>query len=210
MVRFIGFTGQERRLIGASIKRLGDDDYRLCELRRIEKADLPGYAGKVVPRHAECGERWDMTMYLASCDPFTVAHELAHVSDIAVRRGESRDHLALRMPTHWHVAHTMSAEYYANRVACGYAGDDAIASAFRSDAAGLAKAARDQDWASCLTYYSLMLGILHAKDRPDGEPLHALAGLDALPEAVTRGMAAFRRQSMDFFASYRQATPLAA
>lgn len=210
MVQFSGFTAQEERLIGGAMARLARDDYRLCELRRVERADLPGYSGKVVPRPAECGERWDMTMYLASCDPFTVAHELAHVSDIAVRRSESRDHLALRMPTHWHVAHTMTAEYYANRVACDYAEDKHIAAAFRSDAAGLVTAARGRDWASCLTYYALMLGILHAKDRPDGEPLEALADVADLPTTVIHAMAAFRQQALAFFAGYGQAAPLAA
>ncbi|MBW7849643.1 MAG: hypothetical protein H3C38_03995 [Rhodospirillales bacterium] len=210
MVEYVGFHDHEERLIRELILRLDEDAYVLGELRRVEKAHLPGYNGRVCPKLAADSDRWEMTMSLSSCDPFTIAHELAHVSDIAVRRNETRSHLSQAMPHHWHVAHNMSSEYYANRVACEYSDEAHVVGAFRSDVAGLALAAREQDWAAFATYYSLILGILHAHNRHDGEPLKVLSGVETLPSSVIEAMTSFKTHASNFFENYRVPLPSAA
>lgn len=201
MVEYVGLTGQEERQIKGMVERLGGDQYRLCGLKRIEKVEMPGYHGKVVPaRVGECGLH--MTMYLSSLGPFTIAHELAHVSDMAVRRSETIDNIGMAMPTHWHLAHRMSAEYYANRVACDYADEREIFAAFQSDSIGLRVAAREQDWGSFLIYYSLLLGIFHGMGKMEHEPLKALSPFGSMPQAVVDGMAEFKRHATDFFENY--------
>lgn len=202
MVQYIGFTAQEEQAIQGLVDRFHASDFRLGELKQVEKADLPGYDGKVIPVAVEGEDRLDLTMYLASCNPFTIAHELAHVSDIAVRRKDSLDNLSCRMPGHWHLAYKMSSEYYANRIACGYANGDDCFRAFKSDAGGLLKSAAAEDWGNFLIYYALLLGTLHGIDRIDQEPVQMVAPKHQFPLNVLKGMASFRHQSLHFFDSY--------
>ncbi|MBY0431783.1 MAG: hypothetical protein K2Q10_11335 [Rhodospirillales bacterium] len=181
--------------------RFGEANHKLCELRHIEKTEMPGYDGKVIPERIGCEDRLEMRMYLTKCSPFTIAHELAHVSDITVRRKDSLDNLTCQMPSGWHLAYKMSSEYYANRVACKYAESDDIFRAFQHDAAGLLISARDKEWGGFLIYYSLLLGILHGIGRHDCEPLKMLRPKN-IPVNVIRGMADFKRQSGGFFESH--------
>lgn len=197
MVDVVGFTDQEEAVIKGLMARFDADNHRLGELLVVAKADMPGYNGKVVPRIV--GEAdFEMTMLLSSCSPFTIAHELAHVSDIAWRRQETKDNLSLEMPTGWHLAHRMSAEYYANRVACEYAGENHIFDAFKNDHNGFAAAAHHRDWSSMLIHYALMLGIFHGMNRMDMDPVRLLKTTH-LPEGVTRGLESFRDQAVSFF-----------
>lgn len=197
MVDVVGFTNQEEAVIKGMMARFGADNHRLGELLAVAKADMPGYNGKVVPRIV--GEHHiEMTMLLSSCAPFTVAHELAHVSDIACRRQETKDNLSLAMPAGWHLAHRMSAEYYANRVACGYSSEAQIFEAFQNDHNGFAAAAHHRDWSSMLIHYALMLGIFHGLERMDMDPVRLLRTTH-LPDGVMRGLGHFRDQACAFF-----------
>jgi hypothetical protein len=200
MVPVVGFDHQEESNIRHLVKRFAEGDFHLSQLQRIEKAELPGYDGKVVPSLRQgCMET---TMFLASYDRFTVAHELAHVSDIAVRRQDSLDNLSCSMPPHWHLAYKMSSEYYANRVASGFADGDDCFRAFRSDAAGLMDAAANKEWGSFLVYYALLLGILHGIGKPEIDPLAMLGVKTPLPARVMKGMTNFARHAVHFFEGY--------
>lgn len=208
MVEVVGFTTQEEQVIKGMMARFDADQHRLCELRHITKAEIPGYNGKVVP--ARVGDNGiEMSMLLASCSPFTVAHELAHVSDINHRRQETMDNLSLQMPTSWHLAHRMSSEYYANRVACEYASEAHIFEAFQSDHNGLKVAEFENDWSSTLIYYALLLGIMHGMNRMDVDPLKLLRSHRDLPDAVLRGIESFRAQAEDFFTGHAHSRGLA-
>lgn len=209
MVQLVNFDATEQTLITGMVAQFAADDFRMGELRRAEKCDLPGYNGKVVPVACDRSDRFHMTMLLASLNPFTVAHELAHVSDISTRRRESRDHLSLEMPNGWHLAHRMSSEYYANRVACAYADEHDIFLAFQNDHAGLRHGVAHGDWAATLIHYALLLGILHGMDRLDCDPL-TLLGEVVLPKAVRDGIHGFRAQAAEFFDEYGTDRPFAA
>ena len=194
----IGFSSGEQGVIRGMMERFLGDGHALDELVRIERAEMPGYNGKVVPRPMACGG-FEVTMYLACCAPFTVAHELAHIADIQVRRQETRDHLSLAMPNHWHLAHRMTSEYIANRMACGYVDEPGVFAAFQSDNVGLAKAARTGDWAEAMIYYSLILGLFHGLGRRDCDPTRLLSPGIQLPEAVADGMASFNANAERMF-----------
>lgn len=209
MVHLVGFDAAEETLVTGMLAQFAADDYRMGELRRAEKRDLPGYNGKVVPVACERSDRFHMTMLLSSLNPFTVAHELAHVSDISTRRRESRDHLSLEMPNGWHLAHRMSSEYYANRVACGYADEHDVFLAFQNDHAGLRHGVAHGDWAGTLIHYALLLGIMHGMGRTDCDPRSLLGKVD-LPGMVRDGMDGFRAQASAFFAGYGGDETLAA
>lgn len=203
MVQFIGFTAQERQLIEGVAARFDGRRRDFGELARIEKADLPGYDGMVVPvRLQDGGDRLEMTMYLSALTPFTIAHELAHVSDIATRRQDSLNNLSCSMPGAWHLAYKMSSEYYANRVACGHADESDILRAFKSDAGGAVTCGRRGDWGDYMVYYALLLGILHAKGRMDLCPLALLSPIAGIPEQVRQGMEHFRHSAVAFFDTY--------
>lgn len=199
MVKVVGFSSHEEAVIKGMMARFGDDNYRLGGLRHIAKTEMPGYNGKVVPTRVGLDDRIEMTMYLSSCSPFTIAHELAHVADITVRQQETRDNLSLEMPTHWHLAHRMSSEYYANRLACDYSEEPHIFEAFQNDINGLKVAVFKNDWAAFLIHYSLLLGIMHGMKRHDVEPLKLLRELPILPDSVMRGIEGFRHQAAEFF-----------
>jgi hypothetical protein len=202
MVQMVGFDTHEEALVKGIMTQLETDNYTLGELRRIEKCDLPGYHGKVLPTRIGMSDDIEMTMVLSCLSPFTVAHELAHVSDISTRRQESLDNLSLGMSTSWHLAHRMSSEYYANRVACDYSAEPHIFSAFQNDVAGLKLSVRDGDWASTLIHYALLLGIMHGMKRMDVDPIVFLGAVAGLPEAVIKGIEGFRHQAQAFFDGY--------
>jgi hypothetical protein len=201
MVQLIGFDEQQDSLITSLIGRFDSGGFKTDELVRIEKTDEAGYDGKVIPTALDDGGL-EMTMSLTNCNPFTIAHELAHVSDIAVRRHDSLTNLRCDQPSAWHLAYKMSSEYYANRTACDYAGQDDIFRAFRSDAAGMLVSAAAKDWGSFLVYYALALGILHGVGRMDVEPIRMLTPKAPLPVRVVKGLTGFKRQSVVFFDGY--------
>lgn len=200
MVELVNFTTEEHDLVTGLMAQFRQDSFRMCELSRVEKAELPGYNGKVEP--VRQGDRLDMTMYLACTNPFTIAHELAHVSDISVRRQETFDNLSLEMPAAWHLAHRMSSEYYANRVACEYSHESDIFAAFQNDANGLRIGAHQGDWASAMIHYALLLGIFHGMGRTDCDPLKLLPKVE-VPDMVSRGLDRFKTDAASFFAGYR-------
>jgi hypothetical protein len=207
MVQLLGFESHEETLVKGMIAQFASDNYTLTELHRVEKIDLPGYNGKVVPTRIGLSDDIEMTMMLSCLSPFTVAHELAHVSDISTRRRETLDNLSLEMPTSWHLAHRMSSEYYANRIACDYAEEHHIFAAFQNDMAGLRMSVQDGEWASTLIHYALLLGIMHGMKRMDCDPLKLLSAAIELPEIVMTGIEGFRHQAEMFFDSYQ--APLA-
>ncbi|HTH17851.1 MAG TPA: hypothetical protein VL974_14425 [Magnetospirillum sp.] len=209
MVQLVGLNPHEEILVTGLIAQFSSDEFLMGELRRVEKRPLAGYNGLVEPTVCHRSDRFDMTMLLASTNPFTLAHELAHVSDISTRRRESRDHLSLAMPNGWHLAHRMSSEYYANRIACRYADEADIFLAFKSDHAGFRQAIADSDWAGVLIYYALLLGIMHGMGQLDCDPLRLIAAPQDLPRAVLDGIEAFRHQSVGFFDGYGTDTDLA-
>ncbi len=202
MVHMVGFETHEEALVKGIMAQFRSDNYALGELRRIEKRDLPGYNGKVLPARIGVSDDIEMTMVLSCLSPFTVAHELAHVSDISTRRQESLDNLSLEMSTNWHLAHRMSSEYYANRIACDYSEEPHIFAAFQNDVAGLKMSVRDGDWASTLIHYALLLGIMHGMKRMDVDPIQFLGAVTGLPEAVIKGIEGFRHQAQVFFDGY--------
>lgn len=210
MVQLVGFEACEETLVTGLVAQFAADDFTMTELRRAEKRPLPGYHGKVVPVACDRTDRFHMTMLLSSLNPFTVAHELAHVSDISTRRQESRDHLSLEMSNGWHLAHRMSSEYYANRIACRYVAEGDVFGAFQSDCAGFHQSVAGADWASTLIHYALLLGIMHGMDRMDCEPLKLLNSAIRLPQAVEDGIAGFRHQAAAFFDGYGPERALAA
>lgn len=201
MVQLVGMDAHEEILVTGLIAQFSSDEFLMGELKRVEKRPLPGYNGKVEPIACPRTGRFDMTMLLASTNPFTLAHELAHVSDISTRRHESRQHLSLTMPNGWHLAHRMSSEYYANRIACRYADEADIFLAFQSDHAGLRQSVVQGDWAGTLINYALLLGIVHGMDQMECDPLR-LVGEVELPKVVRDGIHSFRHQSVAFFDGY--------
>lgn len=202
MAQMVGFAPQEENLVTDLMTRFAADDFIVTELARVEKCDLPGYNGKVVPARIDGSDRLEMTMLLSCLNPFTIAHELAHVSDISTRRQEAFDNLSLRMPSEWHLAHRMSAEYYANRIACDYAAEPDVFGAFQSDSTGFKVAVHGGDWAGTLIHYALLLGIMHGMKRLDCDPLKLLGAASHLPGIVQAGIDGFRRQSVAFFDGY--------
>jgi hypothetical protein len=184
------------------MQRFAAERYCLHDLRRVERFDRPGYNGRVETACGGAVKALSTTMYLAACHPFTVAHELAHVSDISVRKQETIDHIGAEMPVEWHLSHRMSSEYYANRVACGFVGEEEVFPAFLSDLSGFKNAAAEGDWASLLIYYALLLGLFHGLGRPDCAPLTLLGGAVSLPATVSRGVEAFDLHAPLFFSSY--------
>lgn len=203
MVNLIGFEAHEETLVHGMIAQFTADNYAMTELRRVEKSDLPGYNGKVVPTAIARTGDLHMTMLLSCLSPFTIAHELAHVSDISTRRRETLDNLSLQMPASWHLAHRMSSEYYANRIACDYAAETEIFQAFQNDSAGFRISIGENDWASTLIHYALLLGIMHGMDRLDCDPIKLLGSVTGLPDMVQAGIDGFRHQSVVFFDNYR-------
>lgn len=203
MVKVVGFCGQEENAIRGMLHRFRDDGFRMDELIKIKKTDLPGYEGKVIPKRVGGKNKLKMAMLLTTTNPFTVAHELAHVSDISVRRSDSMENLTCGRPGNWHLAYKMFAEYYANRVACDYASEADIVTAFRSDLRGWLMAIAAKDWANYFYYYSLVLAILHGTGRHDSEPLRIFAPKTSfVPARIVKGMVSFRRQAPDFYAQY--------
>lgn len=203
MVKVIGFDAAQESSIRDMVDRFRGDGFQLEELVKIKKADLPGYEGKVVPKRIGGRDKLRMSMYLANTGPFTVAHELAHVSDISVRRSDSMDNLSCSKPGSWHLAYKMFSEYYANRVACDYASEADIVTAFRSDLRGWLIAIARKDWASFLYYHALILGVLHGTGRHDSEPLRLFAPKSSfVPARIIRGMVSFRSQAPGFYESY--------
>ncbi|MGE5476393.1 MAG: hypothetical protein ACM3Q1_07045 [Bacteroidales bacterium] len=209
MVHLVGFDTHEETLVHGLVSQFAADDFRMEELVRAEKRPLPGYHGKVEPVSCPLSDRFHTTMLLASLNPFTVAHELAHVSDISTRRQESREHLSLAMPTGWHLAHRMSSEYYANRVACAYVDERDIFQAFQGDCSGLRHALAQHDWAGVLINYALLLGIIHGMDRLDCDPLRLIGAQVTLPPAVQAGIDSFRDEAARFFDGYGEGAVLA-
>ncbi|MDA8231360.1 MAG: hypothetical protein M0006_08475 [Magnetospirillum sp.] len=200
-MKMIGFDFGEQDVIRGMIDRFSADGHQLDELTCIRKAEMPGYNGKVVPRPAPDGDGFAVTMYLSCCAPFTVAHELAHIADIRARRQETRDHLSWRMPNHWHLAHRMSSEYTANRLACAYVDEAGVFAAFRSDHVGLLTAIRNRDWASLLVYYALILGLFHGLGRYDSDPARLIPPGEELADGVLAGMRRFGTEASSLFDS---------
>lgn len=199
MVAVIGFAPDEEAQVLRLHRRMAGDGLPLDGLARIEKRDMDGYNGLVEPIRRD--GRLDCVLYLALPAPFTIAHELAHVADIAARPEETAEHLDANSSTAWHLAHRLSSEYFANRIATRFCTDPEIFPAFQNDRIGLIKAARDGHWADVLINYAMLLGIFHGLDRLDIEPLELLPDpyLDTLPESVLDGMAGFRREADPFF-----------
>jgi hypothetical protein len=208
MVAVIGFEPEDKAAVGRLYGRMAADGLPLAELSRIEYRPMDGYNGLVEPVLPHGGDRLHCVLYLAQPLPFTIAHELAHVADIATRHDETLEHLAAGQSNAWHLAHRMTSEYFANRVATRYCTDPEIFPAFQNDRLGLIGAARDGDWVGVLINYAMLLGIFHGLGRLDIEPLELLpdAYLDALPPSVIDGMAVFRGDADPFFQDY----PLAA
>lgn len=210
MVKLVGFDTHEETLVTGLVAQFVADDFRMAELKIAEKREMPGYHGKVVPVACHASDSFHMTMLLSSLNPFTVAHELAHVSDISTRRQESREHLSLEMSNGWHLAHRMSSEYYANRIACRYVDEHDIFLAFQGDCAGLRQSMAGNDWAGVLIHYALLLGIMHGMERLDCDPLRLLGAAATLPPAVQDGIDHFRGQAIAFFDGYDDRSILAA
>lgn len=205
MVKIEGFTADEHGMVRDMLARFSADDHQLDELAVVEKRDMTGYHGLVVPRPS-AGEGFSILLLVATCSPFTVAHELAHVADIRIRRAETRTHLSGCMPNPWHLAHRMSSEYFANRTACRYVDEDDVLQAFKEDHRGFLAAAQEGDWATFLINYALLLGLFHGLGRPDCDPLNLLKSTDSLPEIVVRGAESFREESLATFKCGTQVT----
>lgn len=201
MVAVIGLTTQDEATLRRLMARMRADGLPLDGLARVEWRAMEGYNGLVEPARLDEGDRLHCVLSLATGAPFTIAHELAHVADIALRHDETVEHLGGAMSHAWHMAHRMSSEYFANRTATRYCTDEEIFPAFQNDRVGLVKGVRAGNWADVLINYAMLLGIFHGLNRLDVEPLELLpdADLDLLPPAVLDGMAGFRNEADRFF-----------
>lgn len=201
MAVVIGLTERDEAVLRRLMATMSADGLPLDSLARVEWRAMHGYNGLVEPARLDESDRLHCVLYLATAAPFTMAHELAHVADIALRHDETLVHLSGEMSNAWHLAHRMSSEYFANRVATRYCDDDEIFPAFQNDRLGLIKSTRAGDWAGALINYAMLLGIFHGLGRLDVEPLELLpdADLDHLPPAVLEGMAGFRNEADGFF-----------
>ena len=201
MVAVTGLTAADEATLRRLMARMAADGLPLDGLIQVQWRRMEGYNGLVEPARADGGDRWRCVLYLSTGAPFTIAHELAHVADIALRPEETARHLSAAMPHAWHLAHRMGSEYFANRIATRYCTDDEIFPAFQNDRVGMVKGARDGQWADVLINYAMLLGIIHGLDRLDVEPLELLpeSYLDSLPQAVLDGMAGFRAEADRFF-----------
>lgn len=212
MVDVVGFEPDEE----AQVRRLHAcflaEGFHLAELERIEKREMAGLNGLVEPRLDGRKKRLKTILYLALPVPFTIAHELAHVADIAVRQQETKEHLAAARPKSWHLAHRLSSEYYANRIATHYCTDPEIFPAFQNDRIGMIAAAKRGDWAHVLINYAMLLGIFHGLERLDVEPLELLPDpyTDRLPDRVVDAIATFRNEADAFFQSHGEDLPVPA
>lgn len=207
MVAVIGLTATDEATLRRLMARMAADGLPLDGLARVEWRAMEGYNGLVEPARLDDTDRLRCVLTLATEAPFTMAHELAHVADIALRHDDTVKHLSGTLSHAWHMAHRMSSEYFANRTATRYCSDPEIFPAFQNDRLGLIKGVRAGQWADALINYAMLLGIFHGLDRLDVEPLELLpdADLDLLPQAVLDGMAGFRNEADAFF----QAMPLA-
>ncbi|HTH17738.1 MAG TPA: hypothetical protein VL974_13860 [Magnetospirillum sp.] len=205
MVAVIGFGPEDEAAVRRLHRRMAAEGFPLEGLSRVEKRDMDGYNGLVVPSRTEGGAPLSCVLYLSLAAPFTIAHELAHVADIAARHDETLTHLAAGSSKAWHLAHRLSSEYFANRIATLFCSDPEIFPAFQNDRMGLIKAARDGQWADVLINYAMLLGIFHGLKRLDIEPLELLPDsyLDSLPDSVLTGMAGFRREADSFFQGHQ-------
>lgn len=203
MVAVIGLTEGDAAILRRLMARMSADGLPLDGLARVEWRVMKGYNGLVEPARLDDRDRLHCVLYLATAAPFTIAHELAHVADIALRHDETLTHLEGEMSHAWHLAHRLSSEYFANRIATRYCVDEEIFPAFQNDRVGLVKAVRAGLWADALINYAMLLGIFHGLGRLDVEPLELLpdADLDRLTPAVLEGMAGFRNEADAFFAS---------
>lgn len=206
MVAVIGLTEADEAVLRSLMRRMVADGLPLDGLARVEWRAMDEYNGLVEPARLDERDRLHCVLYLATNAPFTIAHELAHVVDIALRHDETLDHLGGAMPHAWHLAHRMSSEYFANRIATAYCVDPEIFPAFQNDRLGLIKGAREAQWADLLINYAMLLGIFHGLERQDVEPLELLPDtyLETLPEAVLDGMAGFRREADALFRDCQQ------
>lgn len=209
MVAVSGLADEDEAVLRRLIARMRADGLPLEGLARVEWRRMEGYNGLVEPARLDESDRLHCVLYLATAAPFTIAHELAHVADIALRHEETVDHLSGAMSKAWHMAHRMTSEYFANRVATRYCTDPEIFPAFQNDRLGLILGARTGQWADVLINYAMLLGIFHGLDRMDVEPLELLPDglLDGLPEAVLEGMAGFRNEADSFFQTCPLAVP---
>lgn len=201
MVAVIGLAEGDEAVLHRLVARMSADGLPLDGLARVEWREMDGYNGLVEPDRLDESDRLHCVLYLATGAPFTIAHELAHVADIALRHDETVTHLGGGMSHAWHLAHRMSSEYFANRVATRYCVDSEIFPAFQNDRIGLISGCRAGQWADALINYAMLLAIFHGLDRLDVEPLELLpdADLDRLPPAVLEGMAGFRNEADAFF-----------
>lgn len=209
MVTVIGLTAGDEATLRRLMARMAADGLPLDGLARVEWRAMDGYNGLVEPARLDERDRLHCVLYLATGAAFTMAHELAHVADIALRHDETVEHLSGAMSHAWHMAHRMSSEYFANRTAAHYCSDPEIFPAFQNDRVGLIKGVRAGLWADALINYAMLLGIFHGLDRLDVEPLELLpdADLDLLPQAVLDGMAGFRNEADSFFRAMPLAVP---
>lgn len=203
MVTVIGLADGDEAVLRRLMARMSADGLPLDGLARVEWRAMDGYNGLVEPARLNEADRLHCVLYLATGAPFTIAHELAHVADIALRHDETLTHLGGDMSHAWHLAHRMSSEYFANRVATRYCDDADIFPAFQNDRVGMVKGVRAGLWADALINYAMLLGIFHGLGRLDVEPLELLpdADLDLLTPAVLEGMAGFRNEADTFFSS---------
>lgn len=209
MVAVSGLTAQDEETLRRLVSRMRADGLPLDGLARVEWRAMDGYNGLVEPARLDESDRLHCVLYLATGAAFTMAHELAHVADIALRHDETVEHLSGAMSHAWHMAHRMSSEYFANRTATRYCVDEEIFPAFQNDRAGLVKGVRAGQWADALINYAMLLGIFHGLGRLDVEPLELLpdADLDRLPQAVLEGMAGFRNEADRFFQAQQLPEP---
>lgn len=201
MVAVIGLAEDDAAVLRRLMARMTADGLPLDGLARVEWRAMDGYNGLVEPARLDEADRLHCVLYLATGAPFTIAHELAHVADIALRHDETVAHLGGEMSHAWHMAHRMTSEYFANRIATRYCVDAEIFPAFQNDRLGLVMGCRAGRWADVLINYAMLLGIFHGLDRLDVEPLELLpdSDLDRLTPAVLEGMAGFRNEADTFF-----------
>jgi hypothetical protein len=190
----LGFTRDQEDQLRGLLARFRASGLPVGALRAIEFADMPGYEGRVFVRE----EDGEVQMVLSTCAPFTVAHELAHVADIALRWDETLEHLGCGRSVQWHLAHRMTSEYYANRTACRFVPRTETLHPLAADIAGLIDAAHQRNWSAFLIHHALVTGILHGMGR-ESIPLAELGLDDSMPSGVLRAFDDFPQQARAFF-----------
>lgn len=196
MPPILGFSTDQAQQITQMVQKLRDQGFDLSPLAVIHYQPMADYHGLVEPEFAK--GMIQARVLISSFKPFTLAHELAHVADMALRPIETKKQIGLKESDHWHLAHRMSSEYLANHIASQCVDEADSLDAFKGDYRGLIHAYENQDWAMFCVNYALVLGLFHGLGRFDCDPA---ANLD-LPASLKEILEDFAIQAPEYLKQF--------